>query len=294
MVCNLPNWWKADDANKDTQSINSLLLESGYLTAMIGKHGSNWCRYSIPPHGRNEQTGMGRDPEKYLQFSRDFFSRSKKEGKPFFLSANMHDPHRYWARHPDETSGWIKKIMGNSKWKPYANGKPYPNPKAQFDPNDCPIPLSYPNETKVRANLKTYYGSVNRMDQIVGGILDALKESGMENNTVVIFLSDHGMAWDLSKWSLYPSGVRTPLIIRWPDKIKMGRINDHSVISVVDVAPTIAELCGLPRMKASDGKSFSSLLTSQNANWKRQTAFSCFNYMNNNLKIDESVPQLLF
>jgi arylsulfatase A-like enzyme len=57
----------------------------------------------------------------------------------------------------------------------------------------------------------------------------------------------------------------------------------------VDIAPTIAELCGLPRMKTSDGKSFSSLLTGQHANWKRQSAFSCFNYMNNDPKMDESV-----
>ena len=284
-----PNWWKRDNTNTDTQSITNLLLESGYLTSMIGKHGSDWCRFSIPPHGRNEQTGMGRDPEKYLQFSRDFFTRAKKEGKPFFLSANTHDPHRYWARHSDETSGWIKNMMGDGKWKPFANGKPYPDPKTRFEPKDCPVPAPYPNEAKIKENLTSYYGSVNRMDQVVGGILDALKESGLANDTVVIFLSDHGMAWDLSKWSLYPSGVRTPLIIRWPNQIKTGRIDEHSLVSVVDIAPTIAELCGLPRMKTGDGKSFSSLLTGQHANWKRQSAFSCFNYMNNDPKIDESV-----
>ena len=148
-----PNWWKAKKGGTDTQSITSLLLNAGYLTGMIGKHGSDWCRFSIPPHGRNEQTGMGRDPEKYLQFSRDFFTRAKKERKPFFLSANTHDPHRYWARHSDESSGWIKNMMGDSKWKPFANGKPYPDPKTRFDPKDCPVPPSYPNEVKIKANL---------------------------------------------------------------------------------------------------------------------------------------------
>lgn len=285
-----PNWWKAKKGGTDTQSITSLLLNAGYLTGMIGKHGSDWCRFSIPPHGRNEQTGMGRDPEKYLQFSRDFFTRAKNERKPFFLSANTHDPHRYWARHSDESSGWIKNMMGGSKWKPFANGKPYPDPKTRFDPKDCPVPPSYPNEVKIKANLTSYYGSVNRMDQIAGGILDALKESGLANDTVVIFLSDHGMAWDLSKWSLYPSGVRTPLIIRWPNQIKPKRIDDHSLVSVVDIAPTIAELCGLPPIKTTDGKSFHSLLFGQNADWKRESAFSCFNYMNNDPKIDESLP----
>ena len=284
-----PNWWKTNHVNRNTQSITNLLLKNGYLTGMIGKHGSEWCRFSIPPHGRNEQTGMGRDPEKYLQFSRDFFARAKKEGKSFFLSANTHDPHRYWARHSDESSGWIKNMMGDSKWKPFPNGKPYPDPKSRFDPKDCPVPPSYPNEAKIKAKLSSYYDSVNRMDQVTGGILDALNKSGLADDTVVIFLSDHGMAWDLSKWSLYPSGVRTPLIIRWPNGIEKGRVDNRSLVSVVDIAPTIAELCGLPPMKTTDGKSFSSLLRGQNAQWKRQAAFSCFNYMNNDPKVDESI-----
>ena len=285
-----PKWWKSTRTNAETQSITSQLLDHGYLSGMIGKHGSQWCRFSLPPHGENEQTGMGRNPEKYFAFTRKFLAQAKEKKKPFFLAANAHDPHRYWARHPDETSHWIKQMMGDGKWKPFPNGKPYPDPKSRFKPEQCPVPSPYPSESKIQETIATYYDSVNRMDQVVGGIIQALQESGLADNTLVIFLSDHGMAWDLSKWSLYPSGVRTPIIIRWPAKVKSGQINSQSVVSVVDIAPTIAELCGLPPLKKTDGQSFSALLTDRQLKWQRTTAFSCFNYMNNHAEVDDSMP----
>lgn len=285
-----PKWWKSTRTNAGTESITSQLLDHGYLSGMIGKHGSQWCRFSLPPHGENEQTGMGRNPEKYFAFTRKFLAQAKEKKKPFFLAANAHDPHRYWARHPNETSHWINQMMGDGKWKPFPNGKPYPDPKSRFTPEQCPVPSPYPSESKIQETIATYYDSVNRMDQVVGEIIQALQESGLADNTLVIFLSDHGMAWDLSKWSLYPSGVRTPLIIRWPAKVKSGQIDSQSVVSVVDIAPTIAELCGLPPLKKTDGQSFSALLTDRPLKWQRTTAFSCFNYMNNHAEVDDSMP----
>ena len=284
-----PKWWKSTRTNTGTQSITALLLGHGYLSGMIGKHGSQWCRYSLPPHGQNEQTGMGRNPEKYFAFTRKFLAQAKEKKKPFFLAANAHDPHRYWARHPDETSHWINQMMGDGKWKPFPNGKPYPDPKSSFRPEQCPVPPPYPTESKIQETIATYYDSVNRMDQVVGEIIQALQESGLAENTLVIFLSDHGMAWDLSKWSLYPSGVRTPIILRWPAKVKSGQIDSQSVVSVVDIAPTIAEICGLPPLKKTDGQSFLPLFTDRQLKWKRTLAFSCFNYMNNHSEVDDSI-----
>ncbi|MDG1326060.1 MAG: sulfatase [Opitutales bacterium] len=284
-----PNWWKAKRSNAKTQSITTQLLKNGYFTGMIGKHGSEWCQFSVPPHGRNEQTGMGRNPEKYFAFARQFLARAKEEKKPFFLAANAHDPHRYWARHPDESKRWIDQMMGDTQWNPFSNGKPYPDPQSRFKPKECPVPPPYPNEPKIKETLANYYDSVNRMDQVVGGVLKALEESGLDKNTLVLFLSDHGMAWDLSKWSLYPSGVRTPILIRWPEKVKAGQIDSQSIVSVVDIAPTIAELCGLPPITKTDGKSFSSLLEGRSSSWKRSSAFSCFNYMNNDPQIDDTI-----
>ena len=135
-----PKWWNATRNNSRTQSITTELLKGGYLTGMIGKHGSQWCQFSEPPHGRNDQTGMGRNPEKYARFTKNFLSQAKQKNKPFFLSINTHDPHRYWARHPSETMEWVRNMMNESSWQALKNGKLYPDPETKFDPTDCPIP----------------------------------------------------------------------------------------------------------------------------------------------------------
>lgn len=286
-----PKWWRAEGRTVSKKSIASDLYNNGYFTGNVGKHGSSWCKFSVPPFGKNSQTGMGRDPEKYYAFVREFLDRAKKEAKPFYLAANAHDPHRYWARHPSETSKWIDVMMGSEPWTPLANGKPYPDPKTRFNPTDCPVPASYPNDLRLKNSLAHYYDSVNRMDQVVGGVLRALDESGMAENTIVIFLSDHGLAWQLSKWSLYPSGTKTPVIVRWPGRVEPGRRDEKSVLSVVDIAPTIADICGLPTMEKIDGKSFRCLLEGNGKEWQRTEAFSCFNYMNNEKKYDQVVDE---
>ena len=284
-----PRWWHELNRNPVKKSITSVLHDFGYLTGLIGKHGTDWCSFSTSPAGSNEDTGMGRNPEKYFTFAREFMDQAKKENKPFFLSANAHDPHRFWARHRDETNAWIKAMMGPAQWRPLENGKPYPDPLTQFDPKDCPIPASYPEIPFLRNELAKYYDSVNRMDQVVGKLLHALEETGLDQNTVVIFLSDHGLAWDMSKWSLYPAGTKTPLIIRWPDKIEPAQYNRKSLVSVVDLAPTVAEICGLPPMEGVDGRSFLSLLCEEGSRWERTEAFSCFNYMNNDAERDHTI-----
>ena len=203
-----------------------------------------------------------------------------------------------WKKTPPwQRSNILRKIADSirkkkdifAKWMTLENGKPYPDPLTQFDPKDCPIPASYPEIPFLRNELAKYYDSVNRMDQVVGKLLHALEETGLDQNTVVIFLSDHGLAWDMSKWSLYPAGTKTPLIIRWPDKIEPAQYNRKSLVSVVDLAPTVAEICGLPPMEGVDGRSFLSLLCEEGSHWERTEAFSCFNYMNNDAERDRTI-----
>ncbi|MHC5055348.1 MAG: sulfatase-like hydrolase/transferase [Planctomycetota bacterium] len=284
-----PRWWKAMRRTVARRSIASDLAGQGYLTGVVGKHGSAWCRFSVPPFASSSETGMGRDPSRYHAFVRGFLGRAKKEGRPFYLAANAHDPHRYWARQRDETKKWIDMMMGSSSWKPLASGKPYPDPRTRFNPADCMVPPSYPDDMRLKRELSKYYDSVNRMDEVVGEVLRALDESGMAGNTIVMFLSDNGLAWEMSKWSLYPAGTKTPLIVRWPGRIEPGRVDMESVVSAVDIAPTIAEACGLAPMERVDGTSFLCLLNGDAARWKRTEAFTCFNYMNNEPKHDDAV-----
>jgi N-sulfoglucosamine sulfohydrolase len=284
-----PTWWENAGGTRPSTSITTELKNAGYFTGCVGKHGSTACRFSMAPRGAPHETGLGRDPAKYYEFVREFLGRAKEEGKPFYLAANAHDPHHYWARSRGENPNWFKAMMHNKEWTPYPNGKPYPDPQTEYTPADCVVPPAYPNDSRFKAELSNYYDSVNRMDEVVGGVLKALDESGQADNTIVIFLSDHGMPWAMSKWALYPSGTKTPLIIRWPSKIQSELRNADSVVSVVDIAPTIAALCGLPVMEQVDGMTFAELLSGNTADWNRRAAFSCFNYMNNARELDEAI-----
>ncbi|MHC4251608.1 MAG: sulfatase-like hydrolase/transferase [Planctomycetota bacterium] len=284
-----PRWWKALGRTVSKRSIASDLHAKGYLTGVVGKHGSAWCRFSVPPFAGSSETGMGRDPSKYRSFVRGFLARAKREGKPFYLAANAHDPHRYWARHRSETKPWLDAMMHSTSWTPLANGKPYPDPRTEFDSAQCIMPPAYPNDLRFKKELSHYFDSVNRMDEVVGEVLRALDESGMAEDTVVMFLSDNGLGWEMSKWSLYPSGTKTPLIVRWPGRIGAGRVDRKSVVSVVDIAPTLAEACGVAPMEKVDGVSFLCLLDGKGSRWKRTEAFTCFNYMNNLPKYDDVV-----
>ncbi len=296
-----PRWWKDQGRTVSEKSIASILSNQGYLTSFVGKHGSDWCKFNGESSTRSsgegrrtsirseQDTGLGRNPAKYYAYARDFLNQAKEQGKPFYLSANTHDPHRYWARHRDETKEWIDIMMGSTSWSTLENGKPYPDPKTQFDPADIPVPASYPNDMRLREDLAKYYDSVNRMDESVGEVLRALNESGMADDTIVMFISDHGLAWDMSKWTLYPSGTKTPLIVRWPGRITPGQVDRTSVLSAVDIAPTILEMCGLPPMEGVDGVSFLDILSGDASRWKRTEAFTCFNYMNNEPEHDELI-----
>lgn len=284
-----PLWWKKQERRPTEGSIENTLRNAGYLTGVIGKHGSKWCRFDVKAEGYGD-TGMGRDPSKYYTFTKEFLARAKTEKKPFYLNANAHDPHRYWARHPSETQKWIDKNMKKfPEHTFYPNGKPYPDPKTDFDPKVCPMPACYPDEPWLKERISTYYDSVNRMDEVMGEILRALEESGMADNTLVVFLSDHGMGWLMSKWALYPSGTKTPLIARWPGKISPGQIDSRSVVSAVDIPATLVDACDCGALQNIDGMSFRCLLDGDPLEWKRTEAFSCFNYMNNSAELDKAI-----
>jgi N-sulfoglucosamine sulfohydrolase len=98
---------------------------------------------------------------------------------------------------------------------------------------------------------------------MVGEVLDELAKAQLVDNTIVIFLSDHGMPFPGAKFNCYVNSMRSPWIIRWPGQIEGGAIDRTHMISAVDLQPTILEAVGLPPGHASDGRSFLPLLRGQ-------------------------------
>jgi len=164
---------------------------------------------------------------------------------PFFFQANSHDPHRPFAGSALDSSSW---------------GGNLPPITRIYKPEDIEMLGYLPDIPDVRKEVTQYYNSVYRCDQNIGAVLKALKESGLESNTLVIFLSDHGASFPFSKAQCYLNSTRTPMIIRWPGITKPGSANIDQLISGTDIMPTILEAAGVPVPEALDGSSFMPLL----------------------------------
>ena len=114
-----------------------------------------------------------------------------------------------------------------------------------------------------RRYLWTYYRMVERVDRSIGVVLDALRDAGLEDDTVVVFTSDHGEGMGAHHWvvklMLWQETLTVPLIFRWNRRIA-ARTDLRSLVSVMDVAPTLCDLAGIPLVKPVDGRSVWPLL----------------------------------
>ena len=133
-------------------------------------------------------------------------------------------------------------------------------------------------EDDIRLSQARYFTNVSYVDQCLGRVLNALKEQGLEENTLVVFFSDHGeMLGERNrthtKYSLYENAVRAPLIVRWPGRSQAGHVCDASV-ELVDLMPTWLEAAGLPISNSLPGRSLAPLLegaSSDKAAWRSST-----------------------
>jgi N-sulfoglucosamine sulfohydrolase len=117
-----------------------------------------------------------------------------------------------------------------------------------------------PDTPTCRAELAQYYQSVSRIDQGVGRLVQLLKDAGAYDNTVIIFTSDHGIAFPGAKTTAYEPGLRIPLIVRAPGKPASACT---AMVSTVDFTPTILELAGVNLGKLAPelhGRSFATTL----------------------------------
>ena len=117
-----------------------------------------------------------------------------------------------------------------------------------------------PDLPDTRKEMADYCTSVRRLDDMMGTILDELKKSGQYDNTIVIFMSDHGMSLPFAKVNCYVQSTKTPLIIRWPKVIKSGMTDNEHLVSTVDLMPTILEAVEVKTSASFDGRSFLPLL----------------------------------
>lgn len=115
----------------------------------------------------------------------------------------------------------------------------------QTDPAAVSVPPYYPDTPPVRKSIARLYDNIARLDSLVGVHLKALDEEGLAENTIVVFWSDHGDGLPRGKRWLYDSGLKVPMVIRWPGQIQAGLVNDQ-LISSIDFGPTALSMAGVP------------------------------------------------
>jgi uncharacterized sulfatase len=103
-----------------------------------------------------------------------------------------------------------------------------------------------------------YYSAVTRMDEELGRVLAAARES-LGTNTVFVHTSDHGAQFPFGKWNCYDAGIRVPLIVSWPNVVKPGTRTD-ALVSWVDLLPTFIDIAGGQAPANLDGRSFARVL----------------------------------
>lgn len=125
----------------------------------------------------------------------------------------------------------------------------------RHDPAKMVLPPYYPDTPVVRRDLANYYDNLTFTDKKVGQILKQLEDDGLMESTVVFFWGDHGRGLPRGKRWIYDSGIRVPLIIRWPGKIEPASVRKE-LVAFVDFAPTLLNLAGVAIPKHLQGQPF--------------------------------------
>lgn len=194
---------------------------------------------------------------------------SQDHEKPFFLACGIFRPHLTWFV-PKE---FYDKFDPDTLVLPEVNENDYDDiPSAALQPQKNYFSVKKYNKQKEA--IQAYLACINYADSCVGVVLDALAKSKYADNTVVVLWGDHG--WHLGeklrykKFTLWEESCRMPLIIKVPGMTKPGQRCD-AVVNLLDLYPTLTELCGIPGNTENEGRSIVPLLKNVNENWNYPT-----------------------
>lgn len=230
----------------EVPTLQEHLNKAGYLNGILGKvsHLAPPSKFPWDLIKTPQELGQGRDPQLYYESAKQFFARAKVQDKPFFLMANSHDPHRPFHGSQQERNKF-KAVLAQ-----------IPTPSRVYKPDAVEVPGFLPDLPDIRKEVAQYYSSVRRCDDTVGAVMRALRESGLYDNTLTMFISDNGMAFPFSKTNCYLNSTRTPWIVVWPGHTEPGTVDEAHFVSGIDYMPTVLDAVGLRPPEGMDGFSF--------------------------------------
>jgi N-sulfoglucosamine sulfohydrolase len=186
------------------------------------------------------------------------------------LSPNERFPyHDFFPKVPAKQAlnGTIKRAAGKpwflmhntitSTHRPFVNSEKQP---ISVDPAQVVLPPHLPDTPVIRRDWAEYLDGVQKADHAVSEALDALRDSGAESNTIVIFMGDHGPAYPHGKMTPYHFGLHVPLVIRLPGAKPL--VSD-ALVSELDLLPTLLDVLGIAYDAPLHGKSLKPLIEGQ-------------------------------
>ena len=215
-------------------SLPRALARAGYRTARIGK-------FHVAPeevyHFETALKGNERNAVQMAEACRPLIEAPSD--RPFFLYFATSDPHRGGGL--DEASSLELKpdLFGNKPDRGSHGGVT----EIVFDPANVPVPAFLPDTPETRSELAHYYQSCARIDQGLARLVAILKAAGLFDKTLILFTSDHGMAFPGGKTTVYEPGLRVPLVVRDPYAAARGT-RTKSLVSHTDITPSLLDFAG--------------------------------------------------
>jgi N-sulfoglucosamine sulfohydrolase len=205
-----------------------MLRASGYFVAWPGKVDFNFDPggLSALPEGAADSTAQWRNGPPPKQ--------------PFFAYLNLGVTHE-------------AQVRGDAQL--HAKNTARLKPSEFHDPAKMHVPAFLPDAPEVRKDLAQFYDLMTAADYTVGDVLDWLEKNRLSDHTIVFLFGDHGTGMPRSKRWVYDSGIKVPLVIRWPGHIAPNSVRDD-LVSFIDFAPTVLSLAGVEIPRTMQGQVF--------------------------------------
>lgn len=225
------------DLRSGVPHLATLLGNAGYVSSLIGQHHESRVRPDpeiAAQLGFSDVSTGGRAPSVAARAVAKLREYAAGDA-PFYLQVGFSEPHRLpSSRDLPGTMGFIGDYMEPD------------------DTNGVTVPPHLVDDAGSRTEIAELQGAVSTMDAGAGEVLRAVTELGLADNTVVVFTTDHGLALPRAKCTLYDPGIEVALLVRIPGQ-RPSTVD--SLVSHVDVVPTLLELLGIQRPAELSGQS---------------------------------------
>jgi arylsulfatase A-like enzyme len=249
--------------------------QAGYETVYCGK----WhLPHGYPPPGmpgfRVLPTGGGQGAadDAWVSRTTSAYLRNRTGNDPFLLVASFMQPHDicYWMIRPETL------VPEEMPFGRLADDLPALPPNHESRPAGPPQVgtgyAGFKTDLQWRYYLYAYYRMVEMLDRDLGRLLDTLEDTGLAENTIVVFTADHGEGagrhGNVQKWHPYDESMKVPMLWKWPERIGSGLLDRTHLVSGLDVTATICDYAGVQAPPRAHGASLRPLLEGRDTDWR--------------------------